>query len=406
MDTATSLRNVVGFTDPLGRTSCVTDEREHYRLRCVALLKVSSEAQKESEEKHAAAMKIRRSMPRVARAARAAGARLGSNSTELLSSQSAELISQADAAKKKFRRTENALCMVLPFLDLALPTLAEAMLQKLPREIRDMIYENILVLDKDLVLYCENYTNNHPHDVNCFPRFFKDSYNRYDGYIPLWIDADMNDHSFATEVIQTVYRMAKFDVAKPCCLDKFLSNNLWNQFKNPVVPRDFISNIKIEIHLEPGEISDYALEIPKILKNLSTLHQIFNPGVTITLSLHLVDHKFDPKQGRAQQEQINSYLASLPVSVTHSDLLWRLSDWFCGQSVLKEFLGYLMPFAQKLWEKDQLLVIEGYYKEWEYKTNKEMRNFDAVLTTRNETLKREFEEDAYRVARGEPYHTL
>lgn len=51
--TKSSLADVVGFTDPSGRTSCATTEYAHYRLRCLGLVKAATAAKKDLISKRA-----------------------------------------------------------------------------------------------------------------------------------------------------------------------------------------------------------------------------------------------------------------------------------------------------------------------------------------------------------------
>ncbi|KAI4675473.1 uncharacterized protein J4E84_010068 [Alternaria hordeiaustralica] len=248
------LWKVDSFTDSSGRTSCAKDEREHFRLRCLALKKVVSTLRQDYQSKQAKVVELEDFITR----------KLGytdnpDNAAHAALYQKRLLVHQstAQATKERLARVEAELDFVLEHNSEA-RVFCELISEKLPTELVDIVYAFVEPYPKELEV---DYDVEHKEPLGdessnqevvervYTSKSLNGEFEGKDCKTPWYLDTNIVSPEFAEEKMKTFHRETVFSIDRLVHLTRFLNQNPWRGYEH-LVPKEFVRNIHLKIPLD------------------------------------------------------------------------------------------------------------------------------------------------------------
>ncbi|RAR05456.1 hypothetical protein DDE82_003923 [Stemphylium lycopersici] len=383
--TKSPLADVVGFTDPWGRTSCATTEYAHYRLRCLGLVKVASAAKQDAVSKQSRISRIEQNINNVSMFE---PFRQSTASSTPYEHELPDLLPTYEAARKKCIRVEKELEPLLFHIGLA-KELCEAVVKALPRELRDLVHENLSDFSKPIVV---DY-GSHSFAYN-MPKHFSRFFDANDGYTPwsapFYLDANHVGEDFAKEMMQTTYRKTHFSISNVAVLDRFLKECGWRALRGVVAPKHFVRSLTIL--LPPCRIVVNDDVCNKAIESLAVLREISETGMSITMELQSSIHSAVRETDLPQRVHvaIEEWEKSHPEFVTSklSRMKYQYLSFIVHEELLKIIVEKVVPFMRQLQKRGQAVAVMDSCEGWKWEPKDGEINIEAMLKARKDYLER------------------
>lgn len=200
----------------------------------------------------------------------------------------------------KQARAEAELEIVLPrYVDLVHPTVCSELYDKLPRELRNMIYSYIATFTDDITV--EHSTRG----INGVPTspFFDGDCSAHIWDKPWYFDPSIVGPDLAREMVELQYRKSIFCLNDDALIPRLLDEDRW---KSGAIPRAHIRQIQLKI-LDEHEFEDEAAQT-RLSGNIRLLSRL-EPGSKISINLfNLMPASYDGSylQGFGTQEQYDT----------------------------------------------------------------------------------------------------
>jgi hypothetical protein len=353
------LSTVVNFTDPFGRTSSALDEREHYRLRCLALSKIASALKQDASVKRQRvieleeALNIRHRVPDDFKVA-------------LYQRRLKVLRRLLEAAEAKLARVEAEQDPIERRIASA-KEICDRVREKLPRELRDQIYEYLGSWDKAIEVDLVKRTQKDPlsSPVVYESKYFGESCSQKSRDTPWYLDTKVVSDDFATEMLETLYRKTTFTILNPRVLDRFLNENRWKGFDN-LVPKDMVRKINLILPLHDTQHEEPSRA--EMARMLLPLRDLTLARVRLTIDVGIKD------QWRGYETM------SFPRFI--EDLI--KDEYEQQEEETRELLQQILPLLHNLSAKGHVVTIKDRFKGWSWVMGKDnVSVYDVVKSAHN-----------------------
>jgi hypothetical protein len=395
-----SLATVVNFTDASGRTSCAKNEREHFRLRCLALSKIASAMKEDARPKRARVAELESTIAEKARFMDDAN---NVSMVALYQRRLSVLRPIAEAAEGKLARVEQELDALFSatMRNSEVRELCDRTFEKLPAELMDLVCGFIepypKVLDVEYIDYKmpmkEPATTQQVLERVYTSDSLNGNFNGKDCETPWYLDANIVGPRTPEAILKVFHRETVFGIRYPGRLERFLNENRWKGFEH-LVPKEMVRNIRlktppglyisephdVDVTLPPGEYVCDHKPLDGLLESLSPLQSLTQHGVRITLDVRPNDTIW-----RWLPDHIRSAVAN------HSSHYGRFGPWemsttgdfeIVTRGLLALLLKHLFPFLQDLFRKGHVITIEDSAEKWSWVMSKDNMSVDDVLGCR------------------------
>tara|TARA_R110002003_G_scaffold3_29_gene192 strand:+ start:675 stop:1733 length:1059 start_codon:yes stop_codon:yes gene_type:complete len=262
--------------------------------------------------------------------------------------------------------------IIVRYSKLSHPTICRDVRNRLPRELRDMIYTHVGIAHLPTEYHIANFPKLGVQSPTC--DFFEDYKNENDSNKPWYLCPDTVGADMAAEAVQLLYRKSKFLVNDHQLLARLLNEDRW---KTGTLPKDFIRHVELRLFRSDYEDDNAHGELIASLRSLKCLEN----GASIVLNLEL--NKAWRGHIRAQKDE--KRWEYRPADSGSGDTQQHAERDFKEKLLLK-LSGLLLPVLNELKGSVYSIALRTYEPWWEFVLGKNENTETEVVAAWKEAL--------------------